>query len=546
MADTLREYLIALGFKVDEGSFKKFNAFVAKTAGNVAELGSATVTTGLAIGAMVERIARHYEELYYISQRTDASVSNLKSYGLAAKQVGLTVDQMLAAQEQFSAAQRMNPGIAGLVKGFSSATDKGQQLVDVVSGLKKQFGESGYYAAARVAGLMGLDEPTFRMLWMNLERFKQSQALQKQLMKEAGIDADDAAGKFAAFAQQMNVFTERWSVLGQRIALDFLPHVSAAVQGLDDLLKAFSRFNTEDTEGRAGMVAAIATGALGTYLAKKALGRMLFGAGAGAAGAGAGAAGGAGAGAAAPAAAAAAAKKGIFGRAGGWLFGPWGVAAVTAYEVLEPVDTNKLETQPYHPVTNPGGRKPKGWTPSGETKPTAAPDIGDVKGMNAELVERLRQMRKDMPAEVGGFVIKSGHRTQDEQDKLYENRARNPYPVAKNSQHTLGEAADLKFDTPAGAAWVKAQMEKYKVATPVPGDPIHFEREENRAGAVAKHPFLGTPLAPPAAGGAVTLNQHTEIRVEQGPTATATAQSVLVGQERVNGDAVRNLGAKTR
>lgn len=557
MADTLREYLIGLGFRVDEAGWRKFNAAVTRTGANVAELGAETVATSLAIAAMVERVARHYEELYYSSQRSKASVENLRSYGLAAKQVGLTVEAMTAAQESFSTAQRMNPGIAGLAKQYSTATDKGEQLIETITELKKRHGEPGYYQAARVASLMGLDENTFRMLWMNLEKFKEAQAQQKQIMKENGINATDAADKFVAFAREMNLLGDRFKVLGERIALDFLPWVSKGVGLMNDLVKAFSEFNKESS-GWLGMGGAVATGTvgagLGGLLLKRLYGR-LFGAAATttattAAGAATGAAA-AGGGAVAMAArgAGAATQFAARGALGG------AVGGMLALKQAQRADWESSDMGYWMHQQRYEFRKAMGYDQDpddervfGDKKKDL--NIGDVKGMNAQLVERLRQMRADMPEGIGGFTVKSGYRSPEEQARLFANRGSNPYPVAPpgKSSHGLGEAGDLKFETAAGDQWFRAQMSKYGIHTPVPGDPVHFERADYANPNRGRSPFrTAADLAPaPGGGGDVTLNQRTEIKVEAGPTATATAQGVLDGQSRVNGDAVRNLGAKVR
>lgn len=558
MADILREYLIGLGYKIDEAGWRKFQSAVGRSLKTTTELGAEAAATGLAIAAMVERVARHYEELYYLSQRTDASVNTLRTYSLAAKQVGLSVEQMTAAQEQFSAAQRMNPGVAALVKQFSSATDKGEQLVDTVAGLKKQFGEAGYFAAARMAQVVGLDEPTFRMLWMNLDRFKAAQAEQKRLMAEAGIDGDKYGKDFVEFGRELNTFMERIAIAGQRIAHDFLPYVSATVRELNALLKAFNEFNKE-TEGKVGMAGAVATGALGVYLVKQ-VGMRLLGMGGAAAAAG-GAAGGttaatiggaAAATAGAPITAAALAAGVILAQStkpaqGGpdlYKLNPDTGQYEPTAALKKLMDENKGKTAA--PEKNAAAAAPTGAPTT--AAPPAGLNIGDVSGMNGELVERLRRMRSDMPADVGGFHVKSGYRSPEDQAREYANRFRNPYPVAKpgGSQHEKGEAADLKFDTQAGDQWFRAQMFKYGVTTPVAGDPVHFERTENRM-AGGKHPFLGAALTgAPQPGADITLNQHTEIKVEAGPTATATAQAVLSGQDRVSSDTVRNMGAKLR
>src|SRR5258708_5475011 len=105
MSDVLKEYLIRLGFKVDDASYKKFNKAVATSAKEVAGLGSVTVATATAIALSVEKVAREFEGLYYLSQRTGATVNSLKSYAFAAKQIGIGFDQSAAAIESFTTAQ---------------------------------------------------------------------------------------------------------------------------------------------------------------------------------------------------------------------------------------------------------------------------------------------------------------------------------------------------------------------------------------------------------------------------------------------------------
>lgn len=277
MGDTIKEFLVALGFKIDDAQSKKFDSAIANATHNVLGLGAATVATATAIGVSVEKIARQYEDLYYVGLRTNSAVSNLRSYEYAARQIGLTSDQARSSVEAMAGAMRMNPGLQGLLKSMGVSGGDGQkQLTGLMETLKNQFGEKGYFAAARVGSLFGLDETTFRMLWMNLDKLKQKQEDQKRRMKEAGVDADAMAGKWVDFSNKLDLLGDNFGILEERITADFLPAASAVIGVVNDMVEAFNRLNNA-TGGAAGQAGTIATSTVAALLVKRWLTRLLGG-----------------------------------------------------------------------------------------------------------------------------------------------------------------------------------------------------------------------------------------------------------------------------
>jgi hypothetical protein len=90
--EILREFLISLGFQIDETGIKKF--FVALTGINklLGTTGTVLASVVVASESMVNRFARHMEGLYYASRRTRASVSNLQALEFGAEQIGVSAD----------------------------------------------------------------------------------------------------------------------------------------------------------------------------------------------------------------------------------------------------------------------------------------------------------------------------------------------------------------------------------------------------------------------------------------------------------------------
>lgn len=102
-------------------------------------------------------------------------------------------------------------------------------------------------------------------------------------------------------------------------------------------------------------------------------------------------------------------------------------------------------------------------------------------GMDMRLADASQDFIQDHP----NTYMSSGVRSTADQQRLYDNRANNPNPVARpgTSNHERGMAIDIGGMTPDQ----RAMLPQYGLAQPVPNDPPHVEL----AG--------GTPSAPTAA-----------------------------------------------
>jgi hypothetical protein len=172
--DHLQEYLIGLGFDVDQNKLRKFREGAAAAAKDVTEIGAAAVTTAAAIGYMVEKAARSYEDLFYASQRTGQTVASLKAFEFASRQVGVSAEAARGATEAFYATLRTRPGAEAQLAFWGDNDPKGGPL-KFVEALKANFasrGPGGYAIAAAVGESWGLDERTFKQYWDNAEKLE--------------------------------------------------------------------------------------------------------------------------------------------------------------------------------------------------------------------------------------------------------------------------------------------------------------------------------------------------------------------------------------
>lgn len=257
--DVIREYLIALGWKIDEGSWKRFQDAVAMTTKVTGEIGSVALETATAIELMVARVARQYESLYYVSQRTYQSVGFLQASQFGFQQIGMSAGQAIGSIESVAASLRQNPWLASLFGGARTPQKIADALQD--SGLP-------YFVQARLAGLVGLDEQTL----FHLERFgaieEKAQTDLARREKEAGINPDQAALKFTAFSRELNKFESDLGFLETRIALDWVKPVKDGIGALDEAVQWLNRADAA-TKGWIDTLGSLATTALGAFLGNK-------------------------------------------------------------------------------------------------------------------------------------------------------------------------------------------------------------------------------------------------------------------------------------
>ena len=266
MSDYIKEYLVSLGFHIDDASYKKFNVALATSAKEAAGLGSVVIGAATAIGIAVEKVAEEYRSLGFVAQRTGETVSSLKSFSYAARQIGIDAGQAQGAIESFAAAMRLNPGVKGFVQASGgTGKDTIEQLTNFVAQQKSLHGEANYYVAAMNAGVAGIPEGVFFQIWHNLEKMKAAQADIKKLREEAGLgpEAEKEAEKFAG------AWDHLWETIGvgkDRIGFDLMGPTEKVVIALDDLIRHFNKAD-DASGGVLGKIVGLTTALGGTATA---------------------------------------------------------------------------------------------------------------------------------------------------------------------------------------------------------------------------------------------------------------------------------------
>jgi len=298
-SDVLKEFLVAIGFKVDEASYKKQADAVDKVnrqlgkvdrddkeritaeqrrhevrkrnaeglavaLGGVAAAAAAAATV---VGAAMVKIAGGFDQFYFISQRTGASVNQIKGLSYAFSQVGSTAESAVQAIESFAKARRTNPGINGLLRSYGVDTrgDTAEVLTRSINAIQDRH---PYYTGSQVAGLLGISEEQFQTFTKYREQIKSYREEYGRLQRTLNVNSDETARASASIQRSIGSLTATLGVLVEKLYTALAPVLERIVKGFQDWIASHPEQVDKIMQGVAHTIEAVGNSliALGDWL----------------------------------------------------------------------------------------------------------------------------------------------------------------------------------------------------------------------------------------------------------------------------------------
>ncbi len=264
MADNvLKEFLVALGFKVDQDSLKKFNTGVAHATGSVLRLAAATTAAVAAVEIAVNKIGVAFENLYYESQRTDSTVASLNAIGFAAGQVGLSATAGVNAVEGMASAFRNNPFLIGLFSQLTGRNETGrsgtQRLNDFIN--SPIIAKLPQFLQLRYASEFGIDPTTFLNLFNNRKQNAAEQGFGDKVYGAFGVDQTGLGTSETAISRRLGEQALVFKAIAASIEQRLLPAANKLLDWAEAAENWFARLDKR-THGLASGVVAVAAAVL--------------------------------------------------------------------------------------------------------------------------------------------------------------------------------------------------------------------------------------------------------------------------------------------
>ncbi|KVT65692.1 mannosyl-glycoprotein endo-beta-N-acetylglucosamidase [Burkholderia ubonensis] len=257
MADSvvIREFLVALGFKVDEKGLKKFKEGVEDTTKGVKQLITTISGAALTVSAGVAAFASKLERLYFVSQRTHASAANLRGFEFAARNMGVSTEAATGTIENLARFLRNNPAGEGYLAtlGVQTRNANGElrDTVDIMSDLGAALAKKPTWLASQYGNILGIDENL--MLAMRNGDFEKLLKQYREMSKTTGLDK--AADDSHRFMTQLRGIGTTFESLGIRVE-------GAMLQKIGPQLDRFQKWMDEHGEQIANRIADIANAVL--------------------------------------------------------------------------------------------------------------------------------------------------------------------------------------------------------------------------------------------------------------------------------------------
>ncbi|MEY0254324.1 lytic transglycosylase catalytic [Morganella morganii] len=236
-AETLRDFLVSLGFDVDESGAKKFSSVLGDVTSKAMKAGAAIEAAALTIVGFTAKISDGLDKLYWQSQRTGATANNIRSLGYAVKQAGGDVNGFSQSVERLASFLRNNPGGEGFLRNMGIQTrDANGRLRDtasLVALLGDRLAKMPVYRANQYAGMLGIDENTLMAMRRGIHGYSSEYTL---MMKAMGFNPDAAAKQGSAFMTQFSKMKAAMGIGRDKIGAELARVLTPGIERFTKLL----------------------------------------------------------------------------------------------------------------------------------------------------------------------------------------------------------------------------------------------------------------------------------------------------------------------
>src|SRR6185437_6381300 len=258
-SNILSEFLVAIGFRLDQQEFRDFQSKMKGVATQFAELGKIAAAAGVALAATITKTASEMEKLYFSSVRTGASIKDLMGLKFAGGLFG--IENVTGAVENLSAALRSNPGLTMFFQqlGIKQSSSGVQNLISLVTQLQKLGppGSIGYAIATRIAGQFGLSEQQLFMLEKFLPKIQDFIKQFQDAAARGGVNLEKLGKDSFQFMQDVGRLVGSTAILALAFEQDVLPAAEEVVHFLQRCVDFAIELNAE-TKGWSTELGAVA------------------------------------------------------------------------------------------------------------------------------------------------------------------------------------------------------------------------------------------------------------------------------------------------
>lgn len=235
--DIIKEFLVKLGFQIDEDGVKKFQAGVASVTKEVTGLGLKAAGAATAVTAAITKIAEQYEDLYFASIRTNASAAALTTFAYGSKAIGISAEQSASSLERLNVAIQSNPGQTQLLHLMGIQT-AGKDTKEIFNSLIDTLAKMPPYLAIARAASFGIS-PSELLQRIRLRKEETAaEADHARKMVISGVSIDELTKKSHDYDQSLRSLEHTIGLVWDQTANHWLPSMTTTVTWLNSITES--------------------------------------------------------------------------------------------------------------------------------------------------------------------------------------------------------------------------------------------------------------------------------------------------------------------
>lgn len=226
-------FMVQLGFNVNSNEHKTFmntvnqsrEAFGTLQSGILKLASSVGISAGI-IDFGVNQIVERWTDLYYASQFTGTTVTNLRAFQFAMGQIGISAEHAQQMLGGFVERIRENPNLASWFEGITHIKFDYEHPVEMLNALVKGLKDFPFYQQVQIAKEFGITADELLRMQQNSDVMNDSLKARADLMKRSGEDWDAVAKANVEYDRTLSAIKDDfdliWGSINKAFVLDVL------------------------------------------------------------------------------------------------------------------------------------------------------------------------------------------------------------------------------------------------------------------------------------------------------------------------------------
>lgn len=242
--DVLKEYLIKLGYETDIASLDRFRNSIKDTDNRLVTAGKGVTALIAATAAATTAFAYSMRKMYFESEKAGSSVKNLKAIDYAAKEIGVSGQELIGVMKDLEASLTFDPTKKAILE-ILHVPVEGRDMADVVNDLTDALSnlpplQQGYFAK-----LLGVDPQTLLQIKRHNTEFKEFQDEHRKIYEKFGVDLDAFKEIDKEYTHELDKIGVYVDAVTSKLMTKLLPAVKATSEGIIGTITSLEQFFLE-------------------------------------------------------------------------------------------------------------------------------------------------------------------------------------------------------------------------------------------------------------------------------------------------------------